>query len=202
MAPANCLADTYSAIRSRPDRLLVRSRGNRRLLVRCWMPRGKGDSALGKGLDPALRAGRILAGSVRGIRRGRVMDVRMREVPAQVVVTEQRMVDQQSLERWLPEAMGRVHKTAGSMAAGTSEQPHLLRDHVGDEPVFIVIYEGNPNEGETAVECCTPLKADGAEPDGAATRTIPAHREAYVRIPKRTVQSGEIGDVYVAIERW
>ena len=30
------------------------------------------------------------------------------------------------------------------------------RDHVGDEPVFIVIYEGNPNEGETAVECCTP----------------------------------------------
>ena len=62
------------------------------------------------------------------------MDVRMREVPAQVVVTEQRMVDQQSLERWLPEAMARVHKTAGSMAAGTAEQPYLLRGHVGDEP--------------------------------------------------------------------
>ena len=84
------------------------------------------------------------------------MDVRMREVPAQVVVTEQRMVDQQSLERWLPEAMARVHKTAGSMAAGTAEQPYLLRGQVGDEPVFIVIYEGNPNEGETAVEYCTP----------------------------------------------
>ena len=53
------------------------------------------------------------------------MDVRMREVPAQVVVTEQRMVDQQSLERWLPEAMARVHKTAGSMAAGTAEQPRV-----------------------------------------------------------------------------
>jgi len=130
------------------------------------------------------------------------MDVRMREVPAQVVVTEQRMVDQQSLERWLPEAMARVHKTAGSMAAGTAEQPYLLRDHVGDEPVFIVIYEGNPNEGETAVECCTPLDADGAAPDGAATRTIPAHREAYVRVLKRTVQSGAVGDVYVAIENW
>jgi len=48
------------------------------------------------------------------------MDVRTREVPAQVVVTEQRMVDQQSLERWLPEAMARVHKTAGSIAAGTA----------------------------------------------------------------------------------
>jgi hypothetical protein len=130
------------------------------------------------------------------------MDVRTREVPAQVVVTEQRMVDQESLERWLPGAMGRVHKAAGSKASGTAEQPHLLRDHAGDEPVFIVIYEGNPNEGETAVECCTPLRADGAVPDDAATRTIPAHREAYVRVPKRTVQSGKIGDVYVAIEQW
>jgi hypothetical protein len=130
------------------------------------------------------------------------MDVRMREVPAQVVVTGQRMVDQQSLPRWLPEAMARVHKAAGSRAAGTAEQPHLLRDHVGDEPVFIVIYEGNPNEGETVVECCTPLRADVAVPEGAATRTIPAHREAYVRVPKRTVQSGAVGEVYGAIVNW
>ena len=183
--------------------LLYRAwRGKRMVLDDRECRAEKGDSALGKGLDPALRAGRILAGSVRRIRRGCVMDVRVREVPAQVVVTEQRMVDQQSLERWLPEAMARVHKTAGSMAAGTAEQPYLLRDHVGDEPVFIVIYEGNPNEGETAVECCTPLHADGAAPDGAATRTIPAHREAYVRVLKRTVQSGAVGDVYVAIENW
>src|SRR3984885_13379089 len=118
---------------------------------RSRMPRGKGDSALGKSLDPTLRAGRILAGSVRGIRGGCVMDVRMREVPAQVVVTEQRMVDQQSLERWLPEAMARVHKAAGDMAARTAEQPYLLRGHAAAEPGFIVIYEGNPNEGETAV---------------------------------------------------
>jgi effector-binding domain-containing protein len=130
------------------------------------------------------------------------MDVRMREVPEQTVVTEQRMVDQKALEQWLHEAMPRVHKAAGEMAAGTADQPYLLRDHVADEPVFIVIYEGNPNEGETAVECCTPLRADGIAPDGVATRSIPAHREAYVRIDKRTVQSGKIGDVYVAIEKW
>jgi effector-binding domain-containing protein len=130
------------------------------------------------------------------------MDVRTREVPEQIVVTEQRMVDQQALERWLPEAMARVHKAAGDMAAGTIEQPYLLRGHVADEPVFIVIYEGNPNEGETAVECCTPLHGGGTAPDDAATRTIPAHREAYVRVQKRTVQSGELGDVYVAIENW
>lgn len=130
------------------------------------------------------------------------MDVRMREVPEQTVVTEQRMVDQQALEQWLPEAMPRVHKAAGDMAAGTAEQPYLLRNHVADEPVFIVIYEGNPNEGETAVECCTPLRAGGKAPDGVATRTIPAHREAYVRVPKQTVRSGRIGDVYMGIEKW
>jgi hypothetical protein len=123
----------------------------------------------------------------------------MREVPAQVVVAGQRLVDQLSLERWLREAMARVHEIAGRMAAGTAEQLYLLRDHAGDELVFIVIYEGNPNEGEAAVECCTPLGAEGAAPDGAATRMIPAHREAYVRVLKRAVQSGAVGEVYVAV---
>lgn len=130
------------------------------------------------------------------------MDVRTREVPAQVVVVEQRMVDQKALEEWLPGAMARVHEAAGDAAAGTDKQPHLLRDHVASEPVFIVIYEGNPNEGETSVECCTPLRADAAAPDGVASRTIPAHREAYIRVPKRTVESGATGDVYMEIEKW
>jgi effector-binding domain-containing protein len=130
------------------------------------------------------------------------MDVRTREVPEQVVVTEQRMVDQEALGQWLPGAMGRVHKAAGDAAAGTARQPYLLRDHAPAEPVFIVIYEGDPNEGETPVECCAPLRADAAATDDAATRTIPAHREAYVRVQKRTVQSGGLGDVYGGIGKW
>jgi hypothetical protein len=128
------------------------------------------------------------------------MDVRMREVPEQTVVTEQRMVDQKALEQWLPEAMPRVRKAAGDMAAGTAEQPYLLRDHVADEPVFIVIYEGNPNEGETAVECCTPLRAGGAAPDGVATRSIPA---PSARGPGRTGLAGRArtqGSVYLGNE--
>jgi hypothetical protein len=130
------------------------------------------------------------------------MDVQLRDVPEQVVITEQRMVDQAALESWLPEAMPRVHKAAGDAAAGTIEQPYLQRDHLPEEPVFIVIYEGNPNEGETAVECCTPLRAGVSAPADAASRSIPAHREAYVRVAKSTVTSGHIGDVYVAIEQW
>jgi hypothetical protein len=130
------------------------------------------------------------------------MDVQLRDVPEQVVITEQRMVDQATLESWLPGAMSRVLKAAGDAAAGTVDQPYLQRDHIPDEPVFIVIYEGNPNEGETAVECCTPLQAGVPAPADAASRAIPAHQEAYVRVTKGTVESGHIGDVYVAIEQW
>jgi effector-binding domain-containing protein len=130
------------------------------------------------------------------------MEILLRNVPEQAVITEQRMVDQAALESWLPGAMSRVHKAAGNAAAGTVDQPHLQRDHVPDEPVFIVIYDGNPNEGETAVECCTPLRAGVPAPADAAMRTIPAHREAYVRVIKSAVESGHIGDVYMAIEQW
>jgi hypothetical protein len=133
---------------------------------------------------------------------GRKMEILLRNVPEQVVITEQRMVDQAALESWLPGAMSRVHKAAGTAAAGTADQPHLQRDPVPDEPVFIVIYEGNPNDGETAVECCTPLRAGAPAPADAASRTIPAHREAYVRVLKSVAESGHIGDVYVAIEQW
>ena len=130
------------------------------------------------------------------------MDVLVREVPEQLVITEQRMVDQAALEAWLPGAMSRVLKAAGDAAAGTVDQPHLQRGGVANEPVFIVIYEGNPNEGETAVETCTPLRAGVPAPADAASRVIPAHREAYVRVAKATVQSGQIGEVYMAIEQW
>jgi hypothetical protein len=130
------------------------------------------------------------------------MDVLLRDVPEQVVITEQRMVDQAALERWLPGAMSRVLKAAGNAAARTAEQPYLQRDHLPEEPVFIVIYEGNPNEGETAIECCTPLQAGVPAPADAASRAIPAHREAYVRVTKSTVESGHLGDIYIAIEKW
>ena len=130
------------------------------------------------------------------------MEVLVREVPEQIVITEQRMVDQAALQSWLPGAMSRVLKAAGDAAAGTADQPHLQRDQFPEEPVFIVIYEGNPNDGETAVETCTPLRAGGPAPGDAASRAIPAHREAYVRVTKATVESGHIGDVYMAIEQW
>jgi hypothetical protein len=128
------------------------------------------------------------------------MDIRMRDVPEQVVVTEQRMVDQPALVEWLPGAMSRVHEATAGAWLGTAGAGYLLRDE-GNEPIFVVIYEGNPNEGSVAVEACAPL-ASGSGVDDAPTRTVPAHREAYVRVTKGTVESGGLGDVYMGIEKW
>jgi hypothetical protein len=126
------------------------------------------------------------------------MEIRTRDVPEQHVVTEQRTVDQAALEAWLPGAMARVAAaaTAAGGVLGTTAWPYLERPGA-DEPVFVVIYEGNPNEGPTPVEVCTPI-ADAA----AATRTIPAHREVYVRVTKEQVLTGALGEVYDAAEKW
>jgi hypothetical protein len=127
------------------------------------------------------------------------VEIKVREVPEQVVVMEQRMVDQAALQAWLPGAMARVLHAAGDAAIGTERSPFLDRAAEPNEPVFIVIYEGNPNEGEVPVEVCTPVSV---EPDDVATRTIPAHREAYARVTKATVESGGLGSVYADSEAW
>ena len=109
-----------------------------------------------------------------------MVEVRLRDVPEQHVVTETRSVDQAALEAWLPGAMARVadaaRQSGGLLGAGA--WPFLERP--GDDPVFVVIYEGNPNEGETPVEVCATVAAGG-------DRTIPAHREAFVRVTKAQV---------------
>lgn len=127
------------------------------------------------------------------------MNVRLRDVPEQHVVTEERSVDQASLTQWLPGAMARVGRAAAEAGGlpGTRSWPYLERSDLPDEPVFIVIYQGNPNEGPTPVEVCAPVRAAGP-----TSRPIPAHREAYVRVTKGQVSSGQLGGVYEAVEKW
>jgi hypothetical protein len=125
------------------------------------------------------------------------VEVRLRDVPEQQVVTESRSVDQAALEAWLPGAMARVAERARAVGGplGTTDWPFLERSGDPDEPVFITIYEGNPNEGPTPVEVCATVPAGG-------DRTIPAHREAYARVTKSQVTGGQLGGVYAAIEKW
>jgi len=124
-------------------------------------------------------------------------EVRLRDVPEQHVVTEMRSVDQAGLQAWLQDAMARVAERARAAGGllGTEDWPFLERPGQPDEPVFIAIYEGNPNEGPTPVEVCATVASDG-------DRAIPAHREAYTRVTKAQVLSGELGEVYEAVEKW
>src|SRR5690348_9915778 len=133
-----------------------------------------------------------------------MQDVELRDVPEQLVVTEQRNVAQAQLEEWLPGAMGRVASAAADLGGvlRTDSQPWLRRDGHPAAQVFVVIYEGNPNEGPCPVEVCALVAGDRA-PNGAATRRVPAHREAYVRLTKADTQpTSRLGAVYEMVERW
>jgi hypothetical protein len=117
-------------------------------------------------------------------------EIKLRDVPELHVVTEARDVDQAQLMEWLPGAMARVAE-AGPLSAAT--ETWLDRPATPD-PVFVVTYEGNPNEGPTEVVVCAPVAAGG-------DRTLPAHRELYVRVTKAQVTGGQLGEVYPAIEK-
>lgn len=119
-------------------------------------------------------------------------EISTRDVPELRVVAEKRSVDQAQLLQWLPGAMGRVAGTpAGVLTADA--QPWLGRATA--DPVFVVTYEGNPNEGPTLVAVCAPVAAGG-------NLILPAHREAFARVTKGQVTSGQLGGVYETVENW
>ena len=130
-------------------------------------------------------------------------EVRVRAVPEMALTTERAELAQAELEAWLPGAMARTAKAAEELGgiAGTSEWPFLQRDSWPNEPVFVVVYEGNPNEGPTEVWVGTPL-ADRAPVERPDITVVPARREAYVRVSKEIVVSGRLGGVYEQIEQW
>ena len=134
-----------------------------------------------------------------------MFEIKQRDVPEQLVVTEQRTVNQAELVEWLPGAMGRVARAAEAQGGivTTTDLPWLLRDGPA-QSVFIVIYEGNPNEGPVPVEVCAPIGAGGGrEPDGdVPTRLVPAHREAYVRLTRAQTEPATLGSAYMEVERW
>ena len=115
-------------------------------------------------------------------------EIHERDVPEQVVLTEQRHIRVQELDEWLPAAIGRLVETAeanGGIAA----------------PVFVV-YHGEVNEdSDGPVEVCVPITA---EVDAANTsiRREPAHREAYTRIKKAQVEYPQILSAYDAVASW
>jgi effector-binding domain-containing protein len=115
-----------------------------------------------------------------------MFDIKQRDVPEQLVLTEQRSVRASELPDFIGTAIDRLRRSA--------------KDHGGVAGSWLVIYSGVVSEDAAVpVEVCAPIASAAPE---AATRTEPAHREAYVRLRKEQVVFPEIQDVYRALNRW
>ena len=116
-------------------------------------------------------------------------DVREREVPEQVVLTEQRHVLASDLPSWIEAAGTRLVQAAGK--------------HGGVAGPMFVVYHGVVSEdSDGPVEVCIPVAAKRDESGDVAMRREPAHREAYTTITKAQVGYPQILSAYDAVAQW
>jgi DNA-binding transcriptional MerR regulator len=116
-------------------------------------------------------------------------EIRQRDVPEQLVLTEQRHVQVEQLPSWIGSAMGRLMKSAQRLG-GVAGNP-------------FVVYHGEVNEdSDGPAEACVPidLARDGSA--DTAMRREPAHREAYVRLRKAQVAFPQILSAYDGVTGW
>ena len=120
-----------------------------------------------------------------------MFDVHQREVPEQLVLTEQRHILQPELSGWLSESIGRLFGVASQQYGGVVA------------PVFVV-YHGEVNQdSDGPVEVCVPIAMDRESAvNSAPMRREAAHREAYVRITKAQVEFPQILSAYDAVTQW
>ena len=115
--------------------------------------------------------------------------IRERDIPAQLVLTEQRSLRITGLKGWLPEALRRLAATATS--------------HGGLDGDVFVVYHGEVNEdSDGPVEVCAPVARETGLPPGAAVRLEAAHREAYVRISRAQLEFPQILSAFDAVGQW
>jgi len=116
-------------------------------------------------------------------------EILTRDVPAQLVLTEQRHVTPEELPVWIGEAMTRLLTAAGP-AGGPSAEP-------------FVVYHGEINlDSDGPAEVCVPVDPAHAAKLDVPAREEPAHREAYLRITKARVGFPQILSAYDAVSRW
>jgi DNA-binding transcriptional MerR regulator len=115
-------------------------------------------------------------------------EIQQRDVPEQLVLTEQRHLLVHDLPAWLSSTIGRLVGTAETVAGGTAG------------PVFVV-YHGEVNQdSDGPVEVCVPIA--GAPTADVATRVEPARTEAYVRLTKAQVEFPQILSAFDAVAEW
>ncbi|WP_027343309.1 MerR family transcriptional regulator [Hamadaea tsunoensis] len=114
--------------------------------------------------------------------------VHVRDVPEQVVLTEQRRVRVPELVDFIGSASERLYRHAEKLGGPAG-------------PSF-VIYHGQVDEdSDGPVEICLPVGVPLAEA-GPGARLEPARVEAYTRIRKAQTAFPQILGAYEAVERW
>lgn len=116
-------------------------------------------------------------------------EIRERDVPAQVVLTEQRHLPIGELSDWIGAAAIRL-SVAAEPFGGPAGHP-------------FVVYHGEVNEdSDGPVEFCLPL--DPATPlvKVAPMRHEPAHTEAYTTLRKAQVEFPQVLSAYDALHNW
>ena len=116
-------------------------------------------------------------------------EIHQRDVPEQLVLTEQRHVLVEELPAWLGQSMPRAARSADELGGMTGPQ--------------FVIYHGEVNQdSDGPVEVCTPIDPSGDGPIDRPTRREPAHREVYVRLRKAQVAYPQILSAFDAVFGW
>ncbi|SEQ97900.1 DNA-binding transcriptional regulator, MerR family [Streptomyces sp. yr375] len=133
-------------------------------------------------------------------------EVRLVEVPEQVVITETRHALADELPVWIPASLGRLEQAAGE-CGGITGAP------------FVVYHSAVTMESDGPVESCVPVADEAAarawaDPQGQGVRLRagvragvrvriePARRLAYTRITKAQVAHPQILAPYEAVEAW
>ncbi|GHG62080.1 MerR family transcriptional regulator [Streptomyces griseocarneus] len=147
-----------------------------------------------EGVERRVAAQRELAVHLRiqlsGGREGMDMyEIKQREVPEQLVLTERRHVRPEDLPVWIPQACDRLEEEAKAYG-GVFAAP-------------FVVYHGQVNEdSDGPAEVCVPIDPARAADVTTAVRTEPAHREAYTTITKAQVEYPQILSAYEAVYQW
>jgi DNA-binding transcriptional MerR regulator len=116
-------------------------------------------------------------------------DVRQRDVPEQLVLSERRHVPVEQLSSWIGDAMGRLMTSA--------------RRYGGLVAAPFVVYYGEVNEdSDGPAEACVPIDLAQAQSVSSGTRREPAHREAYLRLRKAQVEFPQMLSAYDGVARW
>ena len=116
-------------------------------------------------------------------------EIHQRDVPEQLVLTEQRHVKADELPNWIMEACTRLEKAAQGLG-GVVASP-------------FVAYHGEVNqESDGPVEVCFPIALSQEGKSDVAMRREPAHREAYTRITKAQIAFPQILSAYDAVGQW